>query len=149
MRHHHDDRLLKVEIENMARTVFVDFARVRFFRGFCAFLLFRLTAERSLDLCATLSTTFFRCLARTKGFLRAITRALEGSATLAESRSIVGASDPKSFHQQLLGQCPELQMMNDLSDAAHHRKLTRSNNPPRVVARQNGRAIARRLPGKN
>jgi hypothetical protein len=24
-------------------------------------------------------------------------------------------------------------MMNDLSDAAHHRKLTRSNDPPRVI----------------
>ena len=44
-----------------------------------------------------------------------------------------GASDVKSFRQQLLGQCPELQMMNDLSDASHHRFLTRPNNPTRVV----------------
>jgi len=44
-----------------------------------------------------------------------------------------GATDPKSFRRDLLGQCPELQMMNDLSDAAHHRFLTRRNDPPRVV----------------
>src|SRR5215831_8946314 len=30
-------------------------------------------------------------------------------------------------------QCSELQIMNDLSDAAHHRFLTWPNNPPRVV----------------
>jgi hypothetical protein len=44
-----------------------------------------------------------------------------------------GATDEKSFRAQLLPQCPELQMMNDLSDAAHHRFLNRPNNPERVV----------------
>jgi hypothetical protein len=44
-----------------------------------------------------------------------------------------GASDPKSFRRNLLAECPELQMMNDLADAAHHRFLTRRNDPPRIV----------------
>ena len=49
-----------------------------------------------------------------------------------------GATDEKSFRAQLLPQCPELQMMNDLSDAAHHRFLDRPNNPPRVVTEFDG-----------
>ena len=44
-----------------------------------------------------------------------------------------GARDVKSFRRQLVTQCSELQIMNDLSDAAHHRFLTWPNNPPRVV----------------
>jgi hypothetical protein len=44
-----------------------------------------------------------------------------------------GAVDEKTFRRQLLPQCRQLQIMNDLSDAAHHRFLTRNNNPPRVV----------------
>jgi hypothetical protein len=44
-----------------------------------------------------------------------------------------GAGDVKSFRRQLLQQCSELQIVNDLSDAAHHRFLTWPNNPPRIV----------------
>jgi hypothetical protein len=44
-----------------------------------------------------------------------------------------GASDVRSFRRQLLKQCPELQMMNDLSDAAHHRFLTWPSDPPRIT----------------
>ena len=44
-----------------------------------------------------------------------------------------GAGDEKSFRRQLLQQCSQLQIMNDLSDAAHHRFLTRPNNPSRIV----------------
>jgi hypothetical protein len=51
-----------------------------------------------------------------------------------DSSRLKGASDVKSFRRNLLVQCPQLQMMNDLSDAAHHRVLTRKNDPPRVVA---------------
>jgi hypothetical protein len=41
-----------------------------------------------------------------------------------------GAGDEKSFRRQLFPQCSQLRMMNDLSDAAHHRFLTRSNDSP-------------------
>jgi hypothetical protein len=44
-----------------------------------------------------------------------------------------GAKDTKEFRATLLSQCPELQMMNDLSDAAHHHFLDRPNTPPRVI----------------
>jgi hypothetical protein len=44
-----------------------------------------------------------------------------------------GAKDEKSFRRQLLGQCPELAAMNDLSDGAHHRFLTRPSNPARIT----------------
>jgi hypothetical protein len=44
-----------------------------------------------------------------------------------------GASNVKTFRLQLIGRCPELRMMNDLSDAAHHRILTRPNSPPRIT----------------
>jgi uncharacterized protein YndB with AHSA1/START domain len=56
-----------------------------------------------------------------------------------------GASDVKSFRRQLVTQCSELQIMNDLSDAAHHRFLTRPNNPPRVVV-QSSAAFSLRSP---
>jgi hypothetical protein len=46
---------------------------------------------------------------------------------------LYGTSDEKSFRRKLLRQCPQLQTMNDLSDAAHHRFLTRQNDPPRTV----------------
>jgi hypothetical protein len=42
-------------------------------------------------------------------------------------------TNPKSFRRQLLGQCPGLAMMNDLSDAAHHRFLDRPNDPARIT----------------
>lgn len=44
-----------------------------------------------------------------------------------------GAVDVKSFRRHLFSECSQLQMMNDLSDTAHHRFLTWPNNPPRVV----------------
>jgi hypothetical protein len=44
-----------------------------------------------------------------------------------------GAKDVKSFRRQLIGQCPELHMMNDLVDASHHRFLTRDNIPARIT----------------
>ena len=44
-----------------------------------------------------------------------------------------GARDVKSFRRQLVTQSSELQIMNDLSDAAHRRFLTWPNTPPRVV----------------
>jgi hypothetical protein len=44
-----------------------------------------------------------------------------------------GATDVKTFRRQLYGQCPELRMMNDLSDASHHRFLNRRSNPQRIV----------------
>jgi hypothetical protein len=44
-----------------------------------------------------------------------------------------GSTDVKSFRRTLLPQCAPLQMMNDLADAAHHRRLDRPNDPPRVV----------------
>jgi hypothetical protein len=44
-----------------------------------------------------------------------------------------GSSNEKEFRRNLISQCPELRMMNDLSDAAHHRVLTWPNNPPRVT----------------
>jgi hypothetical protein len=44
-----------------------------------------------------------------------------------------GSPDAKSFRQNLISQCQELQIMNDLSDAAHHRFLTGKNDPPRVA----------------
>jgi hypothetical protein len=44
-----------------------------------------------------------------------------------------GGKDSKAFRRQLLGQCPELQMMNELSDAAHHRFLDRPHDPPRAI----------------
>jgi hypothetical protein len=46
---------------------------------------------------------------------------------------LVGATDVKSFRRKLLPQCEPLQMMNDLSDVAHHRFLNRPSDPPRVV----------------
>jgi hypothetical protein len=50
-----------------------------------------------------------------------------------DPRRLNGAKDEKSFRRQLLGQCPELAIMNDLSDAAHHRFLNRPSNPARVT----------------
>ena len=52
----------------------------------------------------------------------------------ADPSRLDGATDIKSFRRKLLPQCRQLQCMNDLSDAAHHRFLTRKNDPPRVVA---------------
>jgi|SRR6516164_3081181 hypothetical protein len=45
-----------------------------------------------------------------------------------------GATDVKKFRRNLISQCPDLAIMNDLSDADHHRFLDRPNDPPRVVA---------------
>lgn len=47
---------------------------------------------------------------------------------------LLGADDLPSFRREIFRQCPQLQMMHDLSDARHHRFLTRPSNPPRVVA---------------
>jgi hypothetical protein len=44
-----------------------------------------------------------------------------------------GATNVKSFRRKLVAQCTPLQVMNDLSDAAHHRFLTRKNDPARAV----------------
>jgi hypothetical protein len=44
-----------------------------------------------------------------------------------------GSSSVKAFREQLISQCPQLQVMNELADADHHRFLTRPSNPPRVV----------------
>ena len=38
----------------------------------------------------------------------------------------------------LLSECEELRMMNDLSDAAHHRFLTRPNILPRIIDPSHG-----------
>ena len=40
---------------------------------------------------------------------------------------LMGATNLDGFRQKVFGLCPELQMMRDLSDAAHHRFLTRSS----------------------
>jgi hypothetical protein len=45
-----------------------------------------------------------------------------------------GVTDVKIFRRSLMSQCPELQMMNDLSDSKHHRFLDRPSKPARVVA---------------
>jgi hypothetical protein len=45
----------------------------------------------------------------------------------------MGTKDVKEFRRNLFGQCPALQPMWDLSDAAHHRVLTRRTNPPHSV----------------
>ena len=57
-----------------------------------------------------------------------------------------GARDVKSFRRQLVTQCSELQIMNDLSDAAHHRFLTWPNNPPRVVVQSSAAFSLRSRP---
>jgi hypothetical protein len=44
-----------------------------------------------------------------------------------------GAKNERAFRVTLLSECEELRMMNDLSDAAHHRFLTWPNNPPRII----------------
>jgi hypothetical protein len=40
---------------------------------------------------------------------------------------LMGATSLDGFREKVFGLCPELQMMRDLSDAAHHRFLTRSS----------------------
>jgi len=40
---------------------------------------------------------------------------------------LMGATNLDGFRQKVFGLCTELQMMRDLSDAAHHRFLTRSS----------------------
>jgi hypothetical protein len=47
--------------------------------------------------------------------------------------SRLNGRDLKSFRANLISQCPALQMMSDLADAADHRILTREHTPPRVV----------------
>jgi hypothetical protein len=46
---------------------------------------------------------------------------------------LMGASDLWDFRRKLFDLCPELRMMWDLSDAAHHRILDRPATPERVV----------------
>jgi len=46
---------------------------------------------------------------------------------------LMGVTTLKEFRQKLFAQCPALQMMWDLSDAAHHRFLNRPSTPARVV----------------
>jgi hypothetical protein len=46
---------------------------------------------------------------------------------------LLGARDVKTFRRKLIDLCPPLQMMSDLSDAAHHRFLTRPSEPPRII----------------
>src|SRR5262249_50796594 len=50
-----------------------------------------------------------------------------------DSSRLNGAKDVKSFRRHLIGQCPELHMMNDLADASHHRFLARHNIPARIT----------------
>jgi hypothetical protein len=38
-----------------------------------------------------------------------------------------------TFRQEAFASCPALKMMHDLSDASHHRFLTRQSKPPRTV----------------
>jgi hypothetical protein len=40
---------------------------------------------------------------------------------------LMGATDLAGFRQKIFGLCPELRMMRDLSDAKHHRFLTRKS----------------------
>ena len=47
--------------------------------------------------------------------------------------SRLNGRDLKSFRANLISQCPALQMMSDLADAADHRVLTRKHEPARVV----------------
>jgi hypothetical protein len=47
---------------------------------------------------------------------------------------LLGANGLKKFRRAVFGRCPELEIMWDISDAAHHRFLTRPSNPPRTVA---------------
>jgi hypothetical protein len=42
---------------------------------------------------------------------------------------LLGAKDVKAFRRAVFGQCPELEIMWDISDAAHHRFLTRPARP--------------------
>jgi hypothetical protein len=44
---------------------------------------------------------------------------------------LLGATELKDFRLHLFSTCRELQMMWDISDAAHHRILTRRSIPPR------------------
>jgi hypothetical protein len=44
-----------------------------------------------------------------------------------------GAKNEKQFLRQLLPQCPQLQIMNELCDAYHHRELDQPSNPPRLI----------------
>jgi hypothetical protein len=46
---------------------------------------------------------------------------------------LMGATTVSEFRQKLFALCPELRMMWDLSDAAHHRILDRPATPERVV----------------
>jgi len=43
------------------------------------------------------------------------------------------AKNEKQFLRQLLPQCQPLQIMNELSDAYHHRELTKPSNPARLI----------------
>jgi hypothetical protein len=45
---------------------------------------------------------------------------------------LLGATELKDFRLHLFSTCRELQMMWDISDAAHHRILTRRSIPPRA-----------------
>lgn len=45
---------------------------------------------------------------------------------------LLGAAQLKEFRQAIFLRCPELRIMFDISDAAHHRFLTRKNIP-RIV----------------
>jgi hypothetical protein len=47
---------------------------------------------------------------------------------------LLGANKLKDFRRAAFRQCPELKIMWDLSDAAHHRFLALPSNPPRTVA---------------
>jgi hypothetical protein len=47
---------------------------------------------------------------------------------------LLGATNVGDFRRQVFALCAPLRMMNDLSDAAHHRFLTVKRDPPRVVA---------------
>jgi hypothetical protein len=46
---------------------------------------------------------------------------------------LLGGGSLATFRQKAFALCPVLQMMHDLSDASHHRFLTRQSKPSRIV----------------
>jgi len=51
-----------------------------------------------------------------------------------DKHKLRGATTLKEFRQTVFNDCPDLQLIWDLADAAKHRFLDRPSEPPRVVA---------------
>jgi hypothetical protein len=73
---------------------------------------------------------------RANNLARAIDHHLEWTFHYYDRRDelrLMGATTLSRFRQKVFDLCPGLQMMSDLSDAAHHRFLNRPATPERVV----------------